>query len=241
MIYIIIFFFIVIFAIKLYGKKFNSEYTLNLLFGQKGSGKTTLCAKLILHYQAKGYTCYTDIEGINIPGVRIFNIRDLAKYKPVENSAIFLDEIGLTQNNRDFKSFDAGLREFYAKQRHFRCVVWANSQSVDCDKFIRLRCNNLFYCQKIFGFLSLARPIVQVMQPNDMSSPNTDSPLIQYYKWGKIPGWKFTLIPRYCHLFNSFAVPDLPEVPYEGIPGKPISSKKEARILLKTLNKKGKK
>lgn len=237
MIIILFIFFIGLIIFKLYDKRFTNVYPLNLLFGQKGAGKSTLMAKLMLKYQSKGWTIYTDLEGVIIPGVRLIDIRDLSKFSPDPKSAIFLDEIGLSQNNRDFKYFDKGLREFYAKQRHFQCVVWCNSQSFDCDKFIRNRTENLYFVQKLAGCISLARPIVEKQKPNDMSSPTNDNPVLQYYKWGKLIDWKVTFLPRYIHLFDSFSVPDRADLPYTSIAGEPIQGRRAARLFLRNLNR----
>ena len=47
---------------------------------------------------------------------------DLAEFAPEENSAIFLDEAGILFDNRNFKNFNAGLRDFFKLQRKYKCV-----------------------------------------------------------------------------------------------------------------------
>ena len=237
LLYLFLLIFCALLGFRLYSRKWSSNYQLYFLFGLKGAGKTSLMAKKMLRYMAAGYTIYTDIEGVQIPGVRLINVRDLSTYKPVPKCAIFLDEIGLSQNNRDFKNFDAGLREFYAKSRHFQAVIWANSQSFDADKWIRNRTDRFFFCQKIAGCISLARPIVQVAKPNDMTSPNCDSPVLQYYKWGKFSQWQLTWLPKYARLFDSFSVPDREEIAYTATPGDPLQGRKAAKRFLRHLNR----
>lgn len=239
--YLLLFFTFAIFGFKIYDKKWRSNYILRYYFGLKGSGKTSLMAKDMFFFKSKGWIVYTDIEGCTIPGVRQINLKDLAKYNPVQHSAIFLDEVGLSMNNREFKSFDAGLREFYALHRHLKCVVTVASQSFDADAFVRRRCDGFWFIQKIAGCLSLARPVVQKAKPNDMSSPASDSPVLTYYKWGSLSSWRLTFLPRYARLFDSFCAPDREELPYEMIPGDEWSDKKAAKAWLRHLNRQARK
>lgn len=203
--------------VSIYSKKFNSPYTLSFIFGKKGAGKSTYMIVLMIRYLKKGYTIYTDMRDVNIDGVRIFSLRDLSKHTPPPRSAVFLDETGLSMNNRDWKMFSEGLREWYALQRKYQCVVYANSQTWDLEKSVRERCDQFFFVQKMFGFLSLIRPIVLITRPNDMSSPDCDSPVKPTYRWGSLFAWKFIFLPRYAKYFNSFAAPERPEVPYEEV------------------------
>lgn len=216
MIFIIAFFALFIFF-SLYFRKFNSPFTLTFIFGRKGAGKSTFMVSLMVKYLKKGFTVYTDMKDVNIDGVRIFKLRDLCKYTPPPRSAVFLDETGLTMNNRDWKMFSDGLREWYALQRKFQCVVYANSQTWDLEKSVRERCDAFYFVQKVLGCVSLIRPIVLITRPNDMSSPDCDSPVKPTYKWGSLLSWKFLFLPRYAKYFNSFAAPTREEVPYEEV------------------------
>lgn len=120
-----------IFGFCLYSTKYNNPFKLYFLFGKKGSGKSTLMVKWMLKDLKKGWNVYTDMSDCYIPGVRFFNTNDLAKFAPLENSSIYLDEVGLSMDNRNFKSFPEGLRDFFALQRKYKTKVVVNSQSYD--------------------------------------------------------------------------------------------------------------
>lgn len=240
MIWVLILIFCAIFGLFLYNRKYNSPYQLICLFGRKGSGKTTTEAKYMLRYASKGYQIYTDIDGVALPGVHLMKLSDLKDHWPKPKSCILLDEVGLSMSNRDFKSFDKGLREFFKLQRHAKCVVIINSQGFDMDKSVRLLCDKFYFVQRI-GPLSLRRPIRQVQKPNDMTSPTNDSPIIETYKWGMIWDWKITWIPRYAHMFSSFALPDRPQLPDDLTQGELPESPRAARAWLRALNRQARK
>lgn len=212
MIYFISFFLILYIALSIYSKKWNNPFTLTFLFGRKGAGKTTLMAKLMLRDIKKGWLVYTDVQGIKIPGVRVFNISELNTKSPPPRSAVYLDEVGLTMDNRNYKSFTSGLRDWYALQRHYKCKVIVNSQAFDVDKKVRDRTDSFYYCTKLAGTISIARPIVLKIKPNDMTNPAQDSPICTSYRWGSLLAWKITWLPKYAKWFDSFEAPPREDV-----------------------------
>lgn len=236
MIYFIIFIVCISAYLIRYNHKYENPYKLICLFGKKGSGKTTTESKYMLHYASRGYRIYTDIDGCKLPGVTLFKLSDLKDHLPAPKSCILLDEVGLSMSNRDFKSFDKGLREFFKLQRHAKAVVIINSQGFDMDKSVRLLVDKFYFIQRV-GPISLARPIKQVQKPNDMSSPTNDSPVLETYKWGFITDWKFTWIPRYARMFDSFALPARPQIGGDIVPGKAPADKKSAKKWLHDLNR----
>lgn len=203
---------ILILAYKFFSS-FRTDYTLNYLLGRKGAGKTSYMVKLMLYYQKRGWTVYTDLKGIKIPGVRLFDLNSLKNCTPPPRSAVFLDEVGLSMDNRQYASFSTGLRDWYALQRHFQAVVFLNSQAFDVEKKVRERVDKFLFLQKI-GPLSIIRPIIQDVKPNDMSNPQCDNPVSQTYRWGSIFGWRILYLPKYQKYFDSFIVPHREEVPF---------------------------
>lgn len=207
--------FIIIIAIIVFKflSSFRTNFTLNYLLGRKGAGKTSYMVKLMLLYKKRGWTIYTDLKGVNIPGVRIFDLKSLKDCSPPPRSAVFLDEVGLSMDNRQYASFSTGLRDWYALQRHYKCVVFINSQAFDVDKKVRDRVDNFLFLQKI-GPLSFIRPIIQQVRPNDMSNPQCDNPVSQVYRWGSIFAWKIIYLPKYQKYFDSFIAPPRSDVPF---------------------------
>ena len=121
-----------------YSRRFANPYRLIFIFGKKGAGKSTLMVHEMLKDLKRGWYVYTDMQDCVVPGIRIIkSSADLAKFVPEQNSAIYLDEVGIAFDNRSYKTFDSGLRDFFKLQRKYKCKVVMNSQSFDVDKKIR--------------------------------------------------------------------------------------------------------
>lgn len=204
---------IIIVGFSLYARRYINPYKLFFIFGKKGSGKSCLLVNKLIHYQKMGYTCYTDMP-VNIPHVRIIKAQDLKNFKPVENSAIFLDEVGLTWSNRDFKNFDKGLTEFFKLQRHFRCIVYMNSQSFDVDKKIRDVTDGMILQSNIANCISVSRPIIRRVTLVEATAEG-ESRIADNLEFDKIWHWRFYWMPKYFKYFNSHSVPDRPEIEYQ--------------------------
>lgn len=141
-----------------------NPYKLIMIFGKKGSGKSTILAKYALKYIKKGWTVYSTEH---IPGVYYispeyigkFNLKDY-NYHPINPDdykgllkllvrlrlkffphkpkvLLLIDEVGMIYDNRNFKNFDNSVRDFFKLQRHYyvRCVMF--SQTFDVDKKLR--------------------------------------------------------------------------------------------------------
>lgn len=212
MIYFIIVVILSILGFSFYAKRYSNPYKLYFIFGKKGSGKSCLLVNKLIKYQKKGYTCYTDML-VNIPNVRIIKADDLKKFKPVSNSAIFLDEVGLTWSNRDFKNFDKGLTEFFKLQRHYRCIVYMNSQSFDVDKKIRDVTDGMILQSNIMNCISVSRPILRRVTLVEASAEG-ESRIADNLVFDKIWHWKFYWMPKYFKYFNSHVVPQRDDIPF---------------------------
>ena len=98
-------FFVGMFVFDRVTRRYINPYRLYLVFGKKGSGKSTYLVKLALRYVKKGWTVYNNMTDLNIPGVRIFNIDDLGDFVPCSDSVLLLDEVGMVWDARNFKNF----------------------------------------------------------------------------------------------------------------------------------------
>lgn len=197
--------------ISIYSKKFQSPFLLIFLFGKKGAGKSSLMVYYMIKHLKAGWTVYTDLEGIKIDGIRVFDIKQLNRAAPPPRSLVCLDEVGLSMDNREYKSFTTGLRDFYALQRHYKCKVIVNSQAFDVDKKVRDRVDQFLFLQKIAGCITLVRPIIQTVRPNDMTTADCDSPVASKFRWGSIFSWRFLWLPKYAKFFDSFIAPERPQ------------------------------
>lgn len=166
----------------------------------------------LLYYYKRGWTCYTDMP-VTIPNVRIINAEDLKNFYPEEKSALFLDEVGLTWDNRSFKTFDKGFTEFFKLQRKCKCIVYMNSQSFDIDKKIRDVTDSMILQSNIGNIISVSRPIVRKVALVEATSQG-ESRIADNLYFDKIWHWKFYYMPKYFKYFKSFDKPDRDFLPY---------------------------
>lgn len=197
-------------------RRYNNPYRLIFIFGKKGAGKSLYMVKQMIKYLKRGWTVYTDIDNCNLPGVRIMNAMDLSEFAPVENSAIFLDEAGILFDNRNFKNFNSGLRDFFKLQRKYKCRVFLNSQSFDIDKKIRDVTDHMGLIVSVGNVFSIYRPIrrsITLTQP----SAEAESRIADKLSFESLFKWQITYLPKYFKYFDSFAAPERPSLPFNEI------------------------
>ena len=195
-------------------RSLNNPYKLYMVFGKKGSGKSTYLCKLAKSYQKKKYIVYTNIMYCKIPGVRLIDPEKLGDFVPEPRSCVLLDEVGMLYDNRNFKSFKPSVRDFFKLQRHYHCVVYLASQSFDVDKKLRDLTDRMFLVNALFPWLSLIRPITKKIGLVEASSQG-ESRIVDNLKFGSIFSWKFIFIPKYIKSFDSFLAPEKPYLEYE--------------------------
>lgn len=232
MFYIFLIFLAIFVPYSVLSRKYANPFKLFFIFGKKGAGKSLYMVKLMLRYLKRGWSVYTDISNINIPGVRIISAMDLSAYAPEPKAAIFLDEAGILFDNRNFKNFDAGLRDFFKLQRKYKCRVYLNSQSFDIDKKIRDVTDAMGLMVSLGNVISVYRPIRRSIT---LTAPSADSEsrIADKLSFESIFHWKFTFMPRYFKYFDSYAAPVRPVIPFEEIPAavKDLSEKSVKRLL----------
>lgn len=184
----------------------NNPYKLIMIFGKKGSGKTTWIAKYSQKYIKKGYTVYSNVE---IPGTFLYDPKDIGLYTFEPNSIVFCDEVGLIWHNRDFKNFKKCVIEFFKYQRQYKIRMYLFSQTFDTDKVLRDLTDEMYLIRRL-GKLSIARPISK--QIGIAKDKDGNGQLVDTYTYGSIFNTKFTYIPRYVGLFKSFDPPELPYI-----------------------------
>lgn len=202
------------------GRKFRTPYTLTMIFGKKGSGKTTYLVQQGLKYQKRGYHVYTNIDSVRCPGFLAFDPRMLGSHVPPQKSVILLDEAGIVYDNRNFSKFTAETRDFFKLQRHYRCVVFLASQSYDVDKKLRDLTDRMILVQSFLPGLSLCRPIRRKIVLTESTSMG-ESRIADNLKFCSVLSWRLLRISRYTRYFDSFTAPTRPElvgvqIDYEG-------------------------
>lgn len=205
----------------LFVKQFVNPYKLYMVFGKKGSGKTTYMCKLSYKYHKKGYNIYSNID---LPYSTTIDISTLGIMVPPPNSVLLVDEVGMIWDNRQFKNFRNDVRDYFKLQRHYRNIVYLFSQTFDIDVKLRNLTDSMYLCTCPLPFLSVVRRIkrsIVLVQPGpDAEGRIADSlEFIPFYMtlFGSRP-LQMTYIPRWAPFFDSHYVNDLPIYRSEPIP-----------------------
>lgn len=207
---------IALFVLLCISKLFDNPFKLILILGKKGSGKSMYCIKQMIRYKKRGWTIYTDIPDCKIKGVREINAKDLEHFTPVTHSAVFLDEAGLTFDNRKFKEFASGLNEWFKLQRKYKCVVYVNSQGMDIDLKLRLLLDKLILMTPVMNMFTIARPIKRNVTLTDPYG-DAESRVADKLQFQSIFTWRLIYMPRYFRYFDSYSAPSRPEIPFREI------------------------
>lgn len=194
--------------------KYRNPYKLIMVFGKKGAGKTTFLTKLAYQYQKKGRPVYSTEWA---PGVHMFDVNLIGKMMFPENSVIFIDEVGMVWDNRNFKNFKTEVRDYFKLQRHYKHTVYLFSQTFDIDLKLRNLTDAMYLLRCHMGWLSIARKIkrdIVLVQPTGESESRIADSLEFEPFLLSLLGCKtiiFTFIPRWAKLFNSHEAPLLGE------------------------------
>jgi predicted AAA+ superfamily ATPase len=223
--------FIVIY--KIYDKltcKYLNPYKLYLLFGKKGSGKSTYLCKLATKYLRKNWLVYTNMHDMMIDGVRWFEIEHLGDYVPEKNSLLLLDEVGMIWDSRDFKKFRPEVRDFFKLQRHYNVIVYMASQTFDVDKKIRDLTDGMYLHINKFRVFSVGKRITRRVTLTESTS-EAESRISENLSFTSFLNWTYTYIPKWVKYFDSYVTPDLPKLPYvkRTVPEHHINSSKQRK------------
>jgi len=184
-----------------------------MVFGKKGSGKTSYLVKLAKQHLKRGWFVYTNIEELFMPGVRHFNIQHLGDFVPVRRSLLLLDEVGMIWADRDYKFFRPQVRNFFKLQRHYHVKVYMASQTFDVDKKLRDLCDGMFLHVNFMRVISVGKRIVRkivIVESTAEAESRISENLVICPFWE----WTLTFIPRWANYFDSHAVPDKPHLEY---------------------------
>lgn len=204
-----------IFFFAKYAKRYGNPYKLIMIFGKKGSGKTTLLTKLAIQHLKAGYHVYTTVS---VPGCILFDVRDIGDCTFPENSAVFIDEVGIIWDNRNFKSFRPEVRDYFKFQRQYRNKVYLFSQTFDVDLKLRNLTDAMYLCECRMNVISFARRIkrsITIVNPvGDAESRIADSLEFVHPIWQLfgVQAFIFTWIPHWAKYFKSFNPPELPYI-----------------------------
>lgn len=203
-------------------KEYVNPYKLIFVFGKKGSGKSTLLTKLCHRYRKRGWSVYStevpkDMPSDNVrvssffKDIHYIDPTKLYRYNFPPRSCIFIDEASLIWDNRDFKTMDKKIIEWFRYQRHHKCRVYLFSQSWDVDLKIRNLCDEFYLVRKylrvfVVGSRIIRKPVV--VHPSAESPARIDDDMIVDPPFMAFFGGKvFAYIPYWAHFFDSHKPP----------------------------------
>lgn len=194
-------------------RKYLNPYKLYLVFGKKGSGKSTYLVKLARKHLKKGWIVYTNMEELFMPGVRHFEIKHLGDFVPEAHSLLLLDEVGMIWDNRDYKTFKPQVRDFFKLQRHYHVKVYMASQTFDVDKKLRDLCDGMYLHSNFARVFTLGKRITRRVVITESTS-EAESRISEDLKICPFWEWTLTYIPRWAKFFDSHAIPEKPHLLY---------------------------
>jgi len=227
----LLFFMVFILGFMAFAYRYRNPYKLIMIFGKKGSGKTTLLTKLSLRYLKAGRPVYSNVP---IPGAYLFDAYDIGFKAIPPGAVIFLDEVGMIWDSRDFKSFKKEYRDYFKLQRHYHHTVYLLSQSFDIDKKLRDLTDQMYLIRSYFNVFSVARRINKTITIVHADSGTGESHLADDMQFDSLllfwaGSIKVTFIPHYTKYFDSFDAPVLKDAEYVlcPIPDLPYANRKE--------------
>lgn len=206
----------------------RNPYRLEFVFGKKGAGKSCYMVAQMLRYQRRGWHIYTDMQDVRIPGVFKISVGDLAVHRPLPHSLVCLDEVGISMDNRSYKSFPPGLRDFFKYVRKMQCRVIINSQAFDVDKKVRDTVDSMLLAQA-FGPIALFRPIrrsITLVEP----SAEAEGRIADRLSFSSFFSWRCFWLPAYFPYFDTKAMPDRTLIPVLASEGDPACRRRPAAL-----------
>lgn len=185
-------------------RRYLSPYTFCVVFGKKGVGKSLSMQKDLIKHNRRGWKCFAD-SNTDLPFVKKIDCSRIFAYKFPFNSFICIDEVNLLWDNRDFKSFDRRVQDFFRQQRKKRVKIIAYSQTFDCDKKLRDLADRLAIQKKLLRVFTVRRYYVKTPRVISAEDARDTSRIVDDYV--KVPwifkGIDITYIPRYCRYYKT--------------------------------------
>ena len=175
-------------------KSYDNPYKLVMIYGKKGSGKTTYLTKQAIKFNLQGWYVFSNTE--------IFNTYKLdtdwiGRYDFPEKSLLLIDEVGMIWDNRNFKSFSSDVRDFFKLQRHKKVYVILASQSFDIDKKLRDLTDEMYLLQNFLNIFTICKKINKyqtIGEDDPNSSTDNSGVLVEKYRFAPFFDWSITFI-----------------------------------------------
>lgn len=191
----------------IYTRKYYNPYTLTLIYGKKGCGKSTVAQKYIYQHYKRGWNIYYNqgdsrfTRGEAIDASHLWEV----DFKP--HSLVIIDEVNLLWDNREFKSFPKELGAWFRLQRHKKVKVILFSQTADADKKIRDLTDRVYLCKRYFQILIVNIPYEKEIIYREPQFAGDVSGFVDHYRklsWGPL-GCNFCFLPKWVKYHDSFS------------------------------------
>lgn len=192
-------------------QSYLNPYKLIMVFGKKGSGKTTYLTKQAIKHIKKGWTVYSTVE---IPGTIYIDVQDIGIYTFPANTLVLIDEVGMIWDNRNFKNFRTDVRDYFKFQRQYKNKVILFSQTFDIDLKLRNLTDEMYLLQNFARVFSIARRIDKRITISH-GTEGQPSSLVDDYNFAPIftsGALQITWIPRWVCFFRSYDPKPLPYI-----------------------------
>lgn len=192
---------------RIYTNKFYNPYTLTLIYGKKGCGKSTVAQKYIYQHYKKGWHIYYNQGDSRFKMGTAIDASKLWEVQFEPHSLLIIDEVNLLWDNRQFKTFPKELGEWFRLQRHYKVKVILFSQTADADKKIRDLTDTVYLCKRYFQVLICCTPYVKEIIYREPQFAGDVSGFIDHYRklsWGPL-GCNFCWLPKWVKFHDSFA------------------------------------
>lgn len=193
-------------------RKYLNPFKLTMVFGKKGSGKSTLMVRLAYKYLCMGWNvfCTERLDGCIHIDYRDIGYKNIPPY-----SVLLVDEVGMIWDNRNYKDFKPEVRDWFKLQRHYKVKVVLFSQTFDIDKKLRDLTDDMYLCNNVLRVFTWAKRItrrVVLVKPG----PDTPARIDEELAYDGLLWWPFgsrilTFIPLWAPFFDSHNCPVLPE------------------------------
>ena len=193
-------------AFKYYTLKFRNPYTLTLIYGKKGCGKSTIAQKIIWKHWKKGWNVYCNLGDSRMKYCQEIDASKLWEQKIMEHSLVVIDEVNLLWDNREFKTFPKELGQWFRLQRHYKIKVILFSQTADADKKIRDLTDRVYLCRRFMDVLIYCIPYEKDIVYKEPDKAFDASGFMDVYKklsFGPF-GCMFCYLPKWIKTHDSF-------------------------------------
>lgn len=195
-----------IIVLKLYTIKFRNPYTLTLIYGKKGCGKSTIAQKIIWQHWRKGWNVYCNIGDSRMKYCEEIDASRLWEQQIKEHSLVVIDEVNLLWDNREFKTFPKELGQWFRLQRHYKIKVILFSQTADADKKIRDLTDRVYLCRRFMDVLIYCIPYEKDIVYKEPDKAFDASGFMDIYKklsFGPF-GCMYCYLPKWIKTHDSF-------------------------------------